>query len=276
MEKTETTIFENYLEESISLFNFYKGKNTSPETVLKTFFPLKFAEKVDLYHPIKNSKNALILVGQSCVGKTTFAQGFLKKHPDFTLVSMERCVGTELKSMAQEKTNHDINADTIGNHSFGLELEANHQNIIVDGNWLHMNSRGALLKTLYDLNYRTCIFLIHPDTKLGINNISIWESNIRHRCMELIAAEVCNIPLYELLLGVDPIEEFAKKVGLPTQYVVAFLAHNPAFDLLLSEKDTERRQEFIDSNLLTQLEKKMFFFGADMLTILYSQSNPYI
>ena len=88
MEKTETTIFENYLEESISLFNSYKGKNTSPETVLKTFFPLKFAKKVDLYHPIKNSKNALILVGQSCVGKTTFAQGFLKKHPDFTLVSM--------------------------------------------------------------------------------------------------------------------------------------------------------------------------------------------
>ena len=46
--------------------------------------------------------------------------------------------------------------------------------------------------------------------------------------------------------------------------------------IFLDRLQTERRQEFIDSNLLTQLENKMFFFGADMLTILYSQNNPYI
>lgn len=271
------TIFEKYLKKSLKAFKSYKGNPPSLEIVRNKFFVPKFAEEIKLYQPIEDSKNALILVGQTCVGKTTFANAFIKKHPDFTLVSMDRCVGTELKSMAQEESDHDtaINVKNVGNHTFGLELEANHQNIIVDGNWLHVNSRVALLKTLYELNYITCIFLILPQTDLQKNNMSFWESNIRHKCMELVAAQACQIPLYEIFIGdVNPIEEYAKETRLPMEILETILQFSPRFDLNLSDKHAEQKQEIIDSNL--QLENQMFFFGADMLTTIDPQTNPYI
>ena len=263
------TSFENYLEQSLKDFSTYVHQPVTRQEVLTTFFVPKMANRISSYRPKDGTKNAIVLVGEYCCGKKKKKKKFVENHPEFTLISLDEFTGLELKRMTPKELNQLESMDYIGNRDFGLELEKGHQNIIVDGNWLHMNSRGALLKALDELNYHTCIFFFTP----GIDS---WECKIRNRCSEIVAAMLCEIPMYELLIGTDPIKEFATKMNLSTEAAKTLILLYPGFSSILEKEQYTQKQTFIDANSFIQTKFHIWEFGADELCVVNPDIDPYI
>ena len=260
----QETLFERFLRESFTKVDEFQGKEMTALEVMETFFPHKTAMLVNRYQPRKNKKNAIILVGPSCCGKTTYARKFVQKWPSFKLISMDECAIDDMIEMSEEERIllmfgiNGASIDDVGNRRFGRMLEEGHKNIIVDGCWLNVNSRGALLRTLSELNYHTCLFLCNPKK-------TSHDAKIRKRVCEGIAARRMNIREAEKLRKVECLKQYAKKMHVSEAYAMEMIESSNEF------KNSYRREcemliaELQDANYFAQLESYVIFIGADEL-----------
>ena len=107
-------------------------------------------------------RTAIILVGLSGCGKSSYAYDFIKKYPNFKLISVDK---TELDiyfNYIKEKgylIPTQI-ADMITTNEIGNQLNKHSkagENLIIDGQFVYSNARGALIKTLRKLGYKNII-----------------------------------------------------------------------------------------------------------------------
>ena len=154
------TLFERNFEVATKRQLEIANRPMSALEMAKLFFDdaIFLPTRLENYVPAKGQKNAIVLLGQSCVGKSTYAKEFIKTHPEFQFVSMDECADRELRKTRRILCfGMNIMANTLGFKEFGQLLEQG-ENLIIDGNWLHLNSRGALIKTLRSLGYKICAF----------------------------------------------------------------------------------------------------------------------
>ena len=114
---------------------------------------------ITIKDPDFKNMSAVIVIGYSGSGKTTFINEFCKKNRFFESISMDDTYKEVLKSKSRTS---DMEVITV----FGKKLECSansRSNIIIDGLWLNVFTRMALLKTLKELGYTTYIVDIADD-----------------------------------------------------------------------------------------------------------------
>ncbi len=95
----------------------------------------------------KKDKNAVIVLGYSGNGKSTWIESFRRANPDYEVISMD--------SVARSLGEYPKKSEVV--RIFGEKLEKAHdeeKNIIVDGNFLNLLTRSALLDTLKTYDYQ--------------------------------------------------------------------------------------------------------------------------
>lgn len=122
-----------------------------------------------------NPNTAIILLGYSCMGKTSFLNQFLLKHVNYEgygCDQLEMAAILKFIETGNGATDIDINKlDEEGRYLLGERMKEcikKHKNIIIDGQFMNVNVRGALIKTLRKLGYKTIIiasFLKLPKEK---------------------------------------------------------------------------------------------------------------
>lgn len=263
----QKTCFERHLDVSFRRSDKLLGRGMTVEQVMKAFFPDKVAEQVSELTIREDQKNAIILVGPSCCGKTTYARRFVKEHKDFVLVSMDKCAAedmsgySEFSLIAMAFGLQGKSPDDLGNRRFGRMLEAGHKNIIIDGNWMHVNSRGALLKTLQELNYHTSIYVIVPEEGPYLEKVG-------NRVCELISARRLGKDPATLLDGADMIGALAKKYGISAESAKVMIEMTEEYDDLFDHQCDMLNLELDDTSFNDQLGSGIIFLGADELALL--------
>ena len=263
----QETLFERYLKKSYQGVEELTGHKLSTKEVSQAFFPNKVAIPIVKYKPRKENKNAIVLLGPSCSGKTTFGKEFVKQRPFFQFVSMDMCAIEEMEEMTEIERMlmmygaSSKSPDDMGNRRFGQMLENGHRNIIIDGGWTDVNSRGALLHTLEDLGYRTCIFLFTPSKEE-------FDERVRSRVCELIAVRHLNMDVSEILRGGNVLNVYAKKIKTSVSEAKERIVNSNEFENSLKRQYGMMVAELQKSGYFSQLAMNIIFLGADELHVI--------
>ena len=259
------TVFERYLEDSVRTFTRVYGKPMTTE-ILYEFFPKKIAYITQEINLDSNRKNAILLLGKSCCGKTTLAKEFCKKYPEFTHISMDECSIRDLETIPEEERfRYFINEDlrnSIGNHRFG-NMIANGTNIIVDGGWGYMNARGAILKTLDYYGYYTIIVSM----TLIPNNL--LAKRREKRVLNGLAKELLNnsdVDYYDK----DYVQIFADKNSMSYDNAVKELRKTPNYKLEMLRSNLSYQEDDAGACWEAQKQNGLFFYGADAIYFVES------
>lgn len=141
---------------------YVKDLNSQVDSCQKLFEMVYFdypCRGITIKDPDFKNMSAVIIIGYSGSGKTTFINEFCKKNRFFESISMDDTYKEVLKSKSRAS---DMEVITV----FGKKLECSansRSNIIIDGLWLNVFTRMALLKTLKELGYTTYIVDIADD-----------------------------------------------------------------------------------------------------------------
>ena len=258
------TIFERNLEESFKRMEKVQGTPLLPIQMIQTFFPIKLAEPIAEARAVPNRKTALVLVGKSGYGKSTYAINYQKKHPEFTIISMDECAYEDIRAMTNKERKEYLNkgADRtleIGNRRFGKKLEEGKPNIIVDGGWLPMNARGGLLKTLTELNYHTIVICM-----LAISDEEIVKRTLR-RDLNLLAMKLLGEENIMECIGRDFVKEYADSRHITVQEAKKEIRNESKRKRDIEEVKIAMAFEEIESMYAEQLESGLYFAGADQI-----------
>lgn len=275
------TIYAKEILESYEWFNRLKEKSVANEglslEIWSEMFPMSEPEPEQLLsekHLQKlEQKHAVILLGLSCTGKTTYATKFLKRHPQYEFCSMDE-VETKIMFLLLKKFENNIPMhplqimkllDAYGIQEFGKMLEDNAKknvNILVDGEFVTPNARGALIRTLRRLGYRIVIF---DFTTISGN---LWRDMIKARTLlslefsdrsaecSLEEKKAIREQLYTNCLTIKA--ELSKKWEETQEFKAEY------------EKDLKETENEVDQSLLLlQKLHNLLYQGADMVYTLY-------
>ena len=205
-------------------------------------------------------KNAIILLGQSCTGKSSFAKEFIKSHPEYEYLSLDDCALKELLS-----TNvihcYDFNIlnNSLGFKEFGSRLESG-KNLIIDGCWLHINVRSALLKTLRELGYVTCAF--------SFFNIPphIHEERVVSRVISNVARDA----LFEefTLEEVDYVSKYASKHKISYEEAISKIHNSNSFSKEFNKEIARLIEEAESSVLNFQIKTGFIYISFDSIYLV--------
>ena len=253
------TLFERNFKEATVKLTTFGGRPISAFEVSKMFFggAINMPKLLKEYTPVAGKKNAIVLIGLSCTGKSTYAKEFIKKHTDFEYLSLDDCALHEL-----EQTNllvcfdNDILKNTLGFREFGEKL-AKGKNLIIDGGWVHINSRSALLTTLKQLGYKTCAYVF---------------CNYSHEYyMRNVEARVTSQMAYELLEKKEPFSDkdwlsmYQEEKKISREEAIAIIRSSEKYNEWLCEEINALLDEKQDSDYMMQLETGLIAIGFDTM-----------
>ena len=258
----EQNLFERNLYEETVKLQAYGGGPISASELNERFFDGKeeFPSHIQSYVPEKDKKNAVVLIGPSCVGKSTYARNFIKMYPEFEYLSMDDCALKELK-----RTNiifcfgNDLWSNTLGNKEFGERIERG-RNLIIDGGWLHINSRSALLKTLKHYGYNVCACIF--------DNITIEEHarNVEARVLGHLAFEM--LKSQQEFCDKDWIVVYQEENKLSREKAIEILRSSPDYQNKMIQEINILLEEKNDSGYLMQIESGLILAGFDSFMVV--------
>ena len=158
-----TNIYSTQLQRSYDWFDKMYMKKPTEKDWINLFGKRRGKNVQDIENLNLNDarSTAIILVGLSTCGKTTFSLNFVKSHPNFSYCSYDS-VGVEVMSEFIKKgyLPQESILDSYTIYEFG-EILKDHKkkknNLIIDGAWVAPNSRGALINTLRLLGFKNLI-----------------------------------------------------------------------------------------------------------------------
>ena len=255
--KSDITNYEKNLSVARSKFRQYFQKPLKPKEYADIFFNGKVGEKVPEF--VFQEKSAVVLLGMSCMGKTTYANSFIKKYPEFTLCSFDNYA---IKFIAAAIF---TNTDEYAIHEFGKALDeylSAGKKVIIDGQYVNVVSRSALFNTLQNAGYTIYVisFLNMPK--------EIIEERMASRAVDNTVSDL----LYKMPdFNPDPgkkiyglsIDDYAKHVGIPKKKALNFIKSKSAYRDYLGKEYSLRVNELIDSNVIFQVNQDAFIYGCD-------------
>lgn len=263
------TLFERNIEQSFIDFDKVNNTMVTGKQMLHTFFEDKVSTLYPSFERRTFKKIAVVLFGQSCCGKSTFAKNFVKQNPEFSILSMDECAHKHITTLSpQEKLILSISQDTsvvdsYGNTLFGEALE-NGDNLVIDGCWLFINARSALFKTLHQLGYHICLVsFLNIDPKE-------YEARVIGRCLDNVARNMLDMDLFDAPFGTDFVALYASKRNLSIDQAKLDLVHQPIFKEHYSDQLLYLQNEVHSSVLQEQVNMQMIYMGAEEFIDLFS------
>lgn len=210
-----------------------------------------------------SKKSAVVVIGVSCIGKSTYAKRLLEAFPDMTFISYDECSYQKVDEMNAGKSVSEARVVELLEEKM---LENKDKNLVVDSHVINPASRAALMRFLKDLGYE--IFVIYFSRKYTESNIS---KHLLNRAIELTLYQ-------DYLKSTDTSRMTMKEIMVVRDDIVSYMAKKNKMteEELLSK--TATRSETL-SNLLglnrfynEELEKNrmwwqelrgMFLLGAD-------------
>ena len=255
--KTDVTNYEKNLSIARNLFRQYYEKPIRPDEYADIFFRGKVGEKVPAFE--FEEKSAVVLLGMSCMGKTTFANQFIKKHPEFTLCSFDKYAIQLIATSFITKT------DEAAIHDFGYALDGylkEGKKVIIDGQYVNVVSRSALFNTLQNAGYT-----IYVISFLNMSSDTI-EERLASRAVDNTVLDIMyKMPDYnpdpgKKIYGLT-IDDYAKHVGVSKKRALNYIKSKSAFRENLGREYSFRVNELIDSNVIFQIQQDAFIYGCD-------------
>lgn len=105
---------------------------------------------------IFSKKSAVVVIGVSCIGKSTYAKNFIKTCPDFAFISYDECGYQKADEVKAGKKTSDSRIVEILEERM---LKNKDKNLFVDSHCINPASRAALMRFLKDLGYE--IFVVY-------------------------------------------------------------------------------------------------------------------
>lgn len=188
-----------------------------------------------------NGKTAIILMGLSGCGKSTFARAFKRDNPSFELCIFDEVELGIMAHCANERMflSEEV-ADEMAIYAFGQLLEecgkAN-KNIVVDGQFVYCNARGALLKTLRYYGYDNIIIFNFLTRSNEFVKACLSNRAIEQAYMSLVqqykqpeeflrtGLRILGRDCRELVETIMPIEEWKKTLQYKSAYAELYYHH---------------------------------------------------
>lgn len=259
-ETMKKTLFERNFESVTREFIKLAGKNVTAIKLSKTFFyglttpsPL-----IEVYTPAPNTKNAIILIGPSCCGKTTYAKQFVESHPNFKYLSMDDCAIQEAL-INKISSSTDLYESNLGFSEFGKTLEKEN-NLIIDGGWLPINSRSALIKTLRQLGFTTCAFsFLHYSNEEYLKRI-------QSRAIENTAYHLIRNPVF--LNGGSYLKTYMNIHKLSHVDAVKKITSTAKYQQVFENELRDVQSEYTDSQADFQIHNGLMYLAFNNVLIL--------
>lgn len=221
---------------------------------------------------LKSSKRtAIILLGLSCCGKTSYGRALKEKYPSFEFCSFDEVeMSCVLECLEKGAMPSEEAADVMAESKFGhlLEMYAKAaKNIVIDGQFVTSNSRGALIKTLRQIGYKEIIifnFLNMPrkDVKIRIQKRALEEAMYDSYSTKLSALELVRLrhsmmgkDTTQMLTDIMPIEVWKETEAYKKNYSDIYRNY---FEY-----------EVINSGVMFQMKYNLFTSGVDKFFCVY-------
>lgn len=169
---TKSNYYSKAIESSYSWFEKFKKESlcTIDRGIIsiKTWGELFDLERKTTYisksslNKVFTKNTAIVILGFSCSGKTTLAMNLQKKYPSAQLICFDY-IG--LKVLKENLNNLNISEENLDNqmaYLMGEKIEAaatQNTPLIIEGQYVYSNARGALFKTLRNYGYNKIILL---------------------------------------------------------------------------------------------------------------------
>lgn len=237
---------------------------------ISEWFENKNAELKNGYKDVMSfdCKAAVILVGVSGIGKTTYIQNFLNLYPFIKLISYDEAGYQKAEEEMEGKTVSETRSLEIIEEEI---LKNREESIIVDATLIQAHSRAGLIRTLKDLGYE--IHMLYFSKEYTEKNITPCLLN---RAIELTLYQDYveqnknhKVSMREALnVRKGILERYAKKHGISTQELKTRMVSHPTtlnnYHILLNAY----KKEVEENRVWWQEKRGLFFLGADYCYVL--------
>lgn len=205
-------------------------------------------------------KVAVVLVGVSACGKSTFAKKFLEQHKGFEYISFDDCTFEASKEV--EYRDVDVTDRALELLDAKFEEHKRH-NIVVDGLVTSVEKRAALMKTLQEMRYK--IYVIYFTDEYNEKHIkyNVIRRSVDHVLHAMMVASDPTKFVFLMSLRFDMVEARGNAEGLTEEELIAKYINDPLVKQEIKHNywnyEVEREQMFIEA----QEAAKAFMWGAD-------------
>lgn len=217
--------FSKYVELSKRKYKSYYELSTK---VKSTMLPKNF----------KPVANAVVVVGFSGNGKSTWVDRFVESNPDYTIISMDEVIFDLFNKLKRNPTPAEIMKE------FGDKIDKNcslQKNVVIDGNFLNLLTRAALIDTVKTYGYQISVV------------------NITNKIMEVLPTRIMDVASEKL------------NVRLNDQNNANY-QNNPIYIDTKKEVIESYLKEREESNIKEQLLLDLLSLGADKV---FDEKTPF-
>lgn len=237
---------------------------------ISDWFGNKQAEQRNGYEDVLSfdSKSAVVVVGVSGIGKSSYVRNFLKMFPDIKLISYDDANYQKEEEREKGKKVSDGRMMEIVEERI---MACKDESIIVDSNCIHPYARAALIRFLSELGYE--IHMVYFSQKYTEVNIT---SCLMSRAVEvtlfteyIIQHKLSRKPLRERMKVRDDIVKIvADEKKVSEKDLRASMATNPTTLATFYRLVSAYKQEVDGCRMWWQEKRGLFFLGADYCYVL--------
>ena len=256
-------MYKNNLTKMENLQGRFEAKK-----IRRWFYPKQTKELMNLKELPK--KNALVLIGPDCSGKTTFSEEHKRQNEKCEILSIDGCYEELYKELCESGTvvsEQELETMVIDIIDAKLvKCNASNVSIIIDGCWDDMRSRAALFKTLSDCGFKICIVHMNPSLKTV-------KEMITRRAIFLIAQDMASNYVRSKKVRTDvevikyPVKFLSRISHISEQEIEKKIIQSDLFNLELHELCNHYMEQY--NEFKTQQEAGILYAGADF-KYLYS------
>ena len=260
------------LYDTMSKFNrewLNKNGKLTP-VIMQKWYGEKYAKKRSFEEMIFTEKSAVVALGVSGVGKTTWIQNFIKENPNFTLISYDECAAMAMTEVGYER-------DAVGMKALEIidkQLKENKDsNIVIDGKFVHPATRASLFEILNKV-YKYQIHIVYFSFRYVGEHIhdyflsraveyALFDRYVKSNVQP---GECSDLDLYKLRNNM--LEVYAKENNLTKEHIIDLFANDYDVQVELSNICREFQKEIAISEFVLQERFGFYRYGADYVYIL--------
>lgn len=214
------------------------------------------------------TKAAVVVVGVSGIGKSSYVKNFLELFPDVKLISYDDANYQKEEEKEKGKKVYDGRMMEIVEERI---LACKDESIIVDSNCILPYTRAALIRFLSDLGYEIhMVYFSQKYTEAHINSCCMQRAIETTLFKEYIVKhKLTRKPFRERMkVRNDIVQIVAKERGITEENLRASLATDPTTLATLFHLVNEYKREVEESRMWWQEKRGLFFIGADYCYVL--------